>query len=67
MKANFKLISNLKVQLLVTIGFFLSFFYFLQYSSYFWDLEVYQSAVDLYRNGENPYLILKDLKFLSSL
>ena len=64
LKAFFK--RNKIISLLLVLGFLGNLPYLLRADHFFWDLNVYQTAVNTFNNGNDPYLDLQGLKFVYS-
>jgi len=54
------------LNVLILAGIFILVRFMLSRSNYFWDLDVYQKAVNIFNNGHNPYIDLKELRFVYS-
>lgn len=68
MSENIKLfiLGNRTLSLLSVLGFLANLVSLLRVDQFFWDLNVYQTAVNLFNNGRDPYLDLEGLKFVYS-
>lgn len=59
-------LRNKIISVLLVLGFIANLANLLRVDQFFWDLNVYQTAVNMFNNGSDPYLDLQGLKFVYS-
>lgn len=59
-------LGNKIISVLLVLGFLANFANLLRVDQFFWDLNVYQTAVNMFNKGSDPYLDWQGLKFVYS-